>query len=227
MKFVFFRWLALPVAALAFSMSTVASDIEVRDETHFYEVHADDVYTLIDALDHSHPGSQQGKGAHSRTHYALSVRYTAVAAGEGCQWENMGVEVDLSTWLPEWKNPPDKPESLIEQWSPFLQGLEDHEAGHRDLAREAAAELSLALDSLDVSRFSALPCRSLHREVSRLQTRTLMRLALNQRRYDRRTRFGATQGSVLTAKEIICCPRTARVSRSACRSIDSKACLCP
>lgn len=111
---------------------------------------------------------------------------------ETCAVDSFKPIVEITFRYPKWKRTDDAPPPLVEKWDRYLKNLIIHENGHRDMAVEAAAELSHA-----VSQLSPAPtCAELDRNVRTLFRAHMKKMNTDQREYDETTMHGATQGAV-------------------------------
>lgn len=89
------------------------------------------------------------------------------------------VHVDVITTLPKWIEPRTAPKSLVQTWRSFLDGLVEHERGHRDIAVAAGRELLAELRHGGVDPATAL-------------SRIIEQARGQEERFDADTHHGAT-----------------------------------
>ncbi len=110
----------------------------------------------------------------------------------GCSTDNFRVFVDISFRYPKWTPGKDAPQTLVHKWDDYVRHLEDHENGHRDLAVEAALELSRAV--------AALPpvhtCAEIDHYVKALCRERMTMLNDEEKEYDAATHHGSKQGAL-------------------------------
>ncbi|MFY2764718.1 DUF922 domain-containing protein [Arenimonas sp. MALMAid1274] len=127
------------------------------------------------------------------TRQNIATEFTLMPQGRGCRLENVRVTLSITIHLPRWSPPRTPAPFLQERWDRMITGLTVHEEGHRDNAIAAARELHRALMALGESR----NCLALERAARRASFQAQLRFRLRDRHYDRQTRHGETQGSVL------------------------------
>jgi predicted secreted Zn-dependent protease len=133
-----------------------------------------------------------GKKYDSVTSWKVRWDYGYDRAPQTCSVDSFRVTVAISFRLPKWSRPGDAPRNLIDKWDSYMKNLVTHENGHRDMAVEAAAELSRAVADLP----PALTCAEIDREVQKLSSARMMKLKEDEKEYDAATNHGYTQGAV-------------------------------
>lgn len=216
-------WIALaPCVALGGE-----AELEIREAVRDYPITATDAHALQDALQHQRPRDVASASSHALTEIALSSRMPVSPAEGGCTWSGPKLVLDMRTSLPSWIDQSAASPALQAQWRSIRAGLEAHEHGHRDLAREAAHALLEQIRALEESDLRNRPCREIERRVSALQMRALTRLSLRQHAYDQRTLLGATQGAILELGDAALeCRPSSRRARADCSRAMTARCTC-
>lgn len=110
----------------------------------------------------------------------------------GCSTDDFRVFVEIIFRFPKWTPGNDTAPALVEKWDGYVKHLEDHENGHRDLAVEAAVELSRAV--------AALPpvhtCAEIDHYVKALCRERMDMLNEEEKAYDAATDHGSKQGAL-------------------------------
>ena len=88
---------------------------------------------------------------------------------------------------------PDRDETLAARVGQMLLGLRLHETGHRRHALMAAASIDRKLAALSVAE----SCARARRAADRVVARELLKLQIDEQRYDQATDSGRKQGAVL------------------------------
>jgi predicted secreted Zn-dependent protease len=133
-----------------------------------------------------------GKNYDSVTSWKVKWDYGYDRAPQTCSPDSFRVTVAITFRLPKWTRPPDAPQQLIDKWDTYMKNLVAHENGHRDMAVEAASELSQAVAELP----PALTCDEIDREVQKLSRARMAKLRADEKGYDTSTHHGHTQGAV-------------------------------
>jgi len=181
---------AAPAAVFGDSLRPALS---VREDTRYYRVDALKAQPLRLQIDARRPARHDGVRSHALTEAVLTARYDLLEVPEGCRLGTPSVVLELTTWLPDWQPPRKAAAALYADWAAMLQGLRDHERGHRDLAVHAADRLADALQALPSDR----DCAQLRQLANRALNRVLIHLQLRNDSYDRRTQHGRLQGAML------------------------------
>jgi predicted secreted Zn-dependent protease len=96
---------------------------------------------------------------------------------------------DIIYTLPKWKAPKDPSKELSEKWAAYVEALKKHEAGHKAIALEAAAEISRRTKEIE-----SYPSRKeLAEAMLDTATRILEEYRKKDRHYDWLTDHGASQ----------------------------------
>lgn len=213
----------IPVAQVEADAGAV---IEVLERFNEYPVSASDEASLRHALRHQLPATGQHAARDVRTEIVLSSRLTVEDRMGGCVWSGPKYRLEMTTTVPNWPDRAQAKPELQEFWDEASGHLREHEAGHRRLAQEAAAELVNQVRDLDTARFRSQPCKKLQKKISAIEARVLMRLDLKHDGYDRRTRNGARGIEQMSATKPSCANLAFR-SGAECSAAASPLCPCP
>ena len=101
-------------------------------------------------------------------------------------------ELSVEFRLPRWVNYENGPPALKRKWDVYIQSLQKHENGHKDIGVQAANEIERSIADLSPSA----TCDELAKAANRIARRIISQHAAMEREYDARTNFGETQGAV-------------------------------
>lgn len=148
---------------------------------------------LLHQFELRRPEALTARGSHALTEVNLGLQYSLDTESELCGIRDGVLVLRIREHLPKWQ--PREPVSLEMQanWTAMRDGLDTHEAGHQQVARETAQRLVNALSELG----TAAECRDLLRQVESIWLREWTRMEIRQHAYDRRTDRGVRQGAVL------------------------------
>jgi predicted secreted Zn-dependent protease len=135
---------------------------------------------------------KDGKKYDSITHWKMKWDYGRERTPQACAADSFRVTVDVIYYLPKWARLGDAPQQLVDKWDDYMNSLLTHETGHRDLAIEAAADLTRAVAELP----PAATCAELDRQVQALGRERMNRLKVDEKEYDVATNHGKSQGAV-------------------------------
>lgn len=141
---------------------------------------------LLDCLRIAGP-ERQGVRYFAYTDWAIDYVWASGATGA------LLVQVKVITHLPRWLSAGSVPAPLHEEWRQLVEGLRDHEHGHRDIAVSAAGDLLVALRRL--ASLSA-PREALRTEARALLEATLQDARRAESQYDSDTRHGSSDPRV-------------------------------
>ena len=156
----------------------------------YYEVEGESPEALAAALS-EHGPDFNGSRFFGMTRWSLSADYGWQRRGVGCGLENVRVEIDVETQLPYWRRSWTQDAGLRTDWYTFLGALDEHERGHRDLAREAADTVRRRLVALE-----APTCAEVRERARRTAVEVMRTYDARHRAYDASTGHGHTQGAV-------------------------------
>lgn len=169
-------------------------NVRLTASTEYYPVEGASVNTLLDSLRERGPSDGHGTWA-ANTAWVFRWSYQP-ASGAECRVGSARVDLALTYTYPRWATPVDVAPGLVMAWASYLDRVEHHEHGHRDIAEAAAADLVATLEALPAQT----SCDALATTARATASQILARHADEQRAYDRETGHGATQGAVLTVQ---------------------------
>ncbi|MDB4890522.1 MAG: putative secreted Zn-dependent protease [Gemmatimonadetes bacterium] len=111
-----------------------------------------------------------------------------------CTLTSVTVRMRSDVTLPRWTPPTDTAPGLVTQWNQFIDALEKHEVGHKDIAARGAKEILHKLQTLTA------PCATIGNEAQRVATEIVTRMREEQVAYDTETRHGVTQGATFPGR---------------------------
>ncbi len=128
----------------------------------------------------------------SMTSWRVKWNYGYERSPLACSTDDFRVSVEITFLYPKWTPGDDASSSLVAKWDGYLKHLEDHENGHRDLAVEAAVELSRAVAALPPLR----TCAEIDQYVKALCRERMDMLNDEEKTYDQTTVHGSKQGAL-------------------------------
>jgi predicted secreted Zn-dependent protease len=171
-----------------------APGVRIDTHTHLYDVDGASADELVDSLRQRAPSDGTTTWA-GITEWSFNATYRFRAALDGCRADadSVNVTARVKLVLPRWGAEAQAPRPLADQWRRFSDALFVHEAGHRSIAIQAAAELASTLRSLA----PADSCLAFESSVKTAATAALEGHNHQQEAYDLATGHGASQGAVL------------------------------
>ena len=164
----------------------------VTEKYEYYEIRGNSEKELRGQMCRNGCAFNDGEKYDSVTSWRWKLNYGHDRAPGVCAVDSLRVALEIKYRYPKWLRTGDASQPLIDKWDGYMKNLVIHENGHRDLAVEAAAELSRALAALPPAR----SCADLDRELLALGRERMKKLNEDQKIYDETTRHGKTQGAV-------------------------------
>jgi len=164
----------------------------VTENREYYEVTGCAEKELRDKMTQNAGVWHDGKKYDSVTTWHVKWEYDHDQAPRSCAAESFHATVDVTIRYPKWVRTDDVPQTLVDKWDGYIKSLVTHETGHRDMAVEAAADLSRAVADLP----PAPTCTELDRNVQALCHKRMKKLEEDSRTYDASTLHGIAQGAV-------------------------------
>jgi predicted secreted Zn-dependent protease len=176
----------------------------VKETYEYYEIKGNHEQELSCQITQNGCTWKDGKKYASVTSWNVTWNYGYRRVPQGCSTDSFTTTVEITFRYPKWVRPEDAPQPLVDAWDTYMEKLIIHENGHRDMAVQAAADLTR-----DVSELPAAPsCVELDRKVRELGRERIANLNVLEKEYDATTSHGTTQGAIFP-KPI----HSARVSR--------------
>jgi predicted secreted Zn-dependent protease len=164
----------------------------VTEKYEYYEIKGNTEKELRGQMCRNGCTVNDGKRYDSVTSWRWKLNYGYDRTPQACTAESFNVALVIIYRYPKWVQSDGAPQPLVDKWDGFMKNLVTHEIGHRDLAVEAAAELSRVLAALP----PAHSCADLDREVQALGRERMEKLNADQKSYDETTVHGKSQGAV-------------------------------
>lgn len=164
----------------------------VTEKYEYYEIRGNSEKELRGQMCRNGCSFNDGEKYDSVTSWHWRLNYGYDRAPGACIADSLKVALVIIYRYPKWVHTDGAPQPLVDKWDGYMKNLITHENGHRDLAVEAAAELSRALAAL----LPAATCAELDREVRALSRARMQKLNAEEKGYDESTIHGKTQGAV-------------------------------
>lgn len=165
----------------------ISSGPVIKETYDYYEIQGRTEKELQQQMDAS--GIEGGYYAYTR--WYVKWNYTYTSTPESCAIATVATRVDVNYQLPKWVSHDDSPADLKNKWSRFIQKLELHEYGHKDIGVQAAGEIERSIAALKPRP----SCEELGLTANSIGLQLLERSKPIEVDYDVRTRHGRTQGA--------------------------------
>jgi len=138
-------------------------------------------------------GPTDARGTHfdAYTDWHITWVYPYSTVDGQCTTGPVQVSVQVSFTLPQWEPPSGAPKDLAVKWDAYVDALQRHEDGHKDIAAAAGYEIHQVLSALP-----GHPTRDkLEQSADSAGERILDKYRQQELDYDQSTNHGATQGA--------------------------------
>jgi predicted secreted Zn-dependent protease len=164
----------------------------VTEKYEYYEVQGVSESQLRCDMNHNSCKWDDGKKYDSVTSWRVKWDYDYDRAPQSCAAVSFKASVEIVFRYPKLVHTEAVPQLLMAKWDSYRKNLTLHENGHRDMAVEAAADLSRAVAELP----PAPSCSDLDKEVRALCRLKMSKLNADEKAYDVSTKHGFTQGAI-------------------------------
>lgn len=169
----------------------VTADPAVKETYEYYEIRGLTEKELLQHMNASGITGADGKNYYAYTNWYVRWNYTFSSTPGSCSIAIVATDVAASYKLPKWVSYEDAPADLKNKWGRFIQNLELHEYGHKDIGVQAAKEIERSIAALK----ARTSCKELGLAANSLGQQILETAKLAEADYDARTRHGRTQGA--------------------------------
>ena len=168
------------------------AEVQERLQEQFYDLQVASGQSLSRAIDQASPIRQNGQIYHAYTSWQVQWNYWWREQRDGrCQIDLTRTQLHATITLPRLSGGDAQQRQRFTQ---YLSALREHELGHYRIGQAAAAEIDAAL--LQTPEHPS--CAELQRQANQRANAILQRHIERERRYDRDTGHGRTQGAWLT-----------------------------
>ena len=164
--------------------------------TNFYSVFGSSIQDFKRHIAAFGPTDPDGTRRDARTDSRMTWDYEYVAANGGFYISTSVVSLDVKYTIPRLAAASAVPTVVAAEWSRYISALMVHEAGHSNVAAQAAQKLSRTLRQSKVF----LAQKELADFVQVEGQKCLAESKSEDSAYDQRTRHGLTQGAVLHSR---------------------------
>jgi predicted secreted Zn-dependent protease len=164
----------------------------VNEKYIYYDVGSTTKKELINALNSASPIRKNGKVFYGHTDSQINWNFWWNESANACQINKVKVTVDITFTLPRLNNTSKDVSSVWNKWYPKLV---EHENGHKNYALEIANQVKLAISELPAH----VHCESLEIEANNVGHKLMAELKALNKKYDRNTNHGETEGAWLNS----------------------------
>lgn len=188
------------VATLIFCSSTlfagdagsVMCELNVRERYEYYDINGKSIDDLRKQMNQNGTRWDDGHVYSGLTSWDINYVYDISSDSGGYGVKSASTKVDIIYRMPRMRPASADPE-VTALWDEYLERLQRHEFGHKDLAVKTASEVNEIFAT--VPSFGSTD--ELAQEITRRTEERFRRLKQAQVEYDHETRHGETQGAIL------------------------------
>ena len=163
----------------------------IREKIEYYDVEGFNEKELVCQLREKGCRTKDGGTYDSITRWRIMWDYNHERTANGCAVDDFQASIAITYTFPRWVETDGVSATLLDRWKRYLMNLVAHEKGHRDMAIDAAIDLSF-----DISDLPPFPrCSDLDRAIRSFVRQRTEKLNEDSRIYDAATGHGATQGA--------------------------------
>lgn len=171
-------------------------ELTAKERYTYYDINGKDVDDLRREMNRRGTVGADGRVYSALTSWDINFAYDIEKDAGGYRVKSATTSVDIEYRLPRIGETCADPElNLV--WARYLEHLQKHEFGHKNLAFQAASQINELLASLP-----AFPTAdALAAEITRITDEKFKVLKEKQVEYDDETKHGETQGAILLGRE--------------------------
>jgi len=174
-------WIAALVTS--FMLMPQAPALSIEPQKKSYEING----ASIEELNSQIIVMLQDKGLDAS--WEIKWRYTDFELASGCVADMIAVDLKMNTPTPKWLDAELASEELRRKWEHFLNALNMHHAGHKDIANLAVRKIKQAIQAMQ-----AKDCAQLRKNVDAMANGVIGDFKQRDAEYDILTENGELQG---------------------------------
>lgn len=179
--------LVVLLSLLAGSLATSAAEPVIRH----YDIHGNTQRALVQQLRAKGPTASNGQRFDALTRWNVTWNYRYEPRGGSCVITRLDTRTEATITLPRWRGQAGASPTLVRHWNRYISALRDHEYTHFSHATDAAREIQ----RLGRSFSQRGNCSGIERAFNRQANAAIERARERDRRYDRRTGHGRSEGA--------------------------------
>lgn len=174
-----------------FAPSAGAQTNVVR-KTNYYAMTGSSIRHIQESLRQTRPWKDRSRHDAS-TEWRIQWNAYVGRNSSECYCSSFATTTIIVFTLPRWVPPTNTPPTVRQTWAKYIRALEQHEAGHADIALAATAEMHKRIQEIG----SESDCDALRAKIKDECEKILTAHRDREKEYDQQTRHGATQGATL------------------------------
>lgn len=164
---------------------------QVSVDYFYYEISGNTASKLRAQMTQYGPSDERGIQHNGYTNWYVDCYYPNSIIDGRCATGPIAVTVTITHTFPKWDIPPGASKALVTKWNAYIDALNTHEAGHRQIAIDAGFEIAQALSKLPVYT----SCDQLEQIADAIGQKILEEARQKEITYDQTTKHGMLQGA--------------------------------
>lgn len=181
------------IAAFAMASLSAFGEPVTRLHTNYYYIDGSSATLLAGQIEQKGPPGADGKRNPALTKWNIQWKFRHVQEGVSCSMKEAAVLVGVAQTMPRWRGEAQSGAALKARWQKFIDAVKRHEDVHKDNGIKAGTEIEVVL--LSVKPHSN--CEDLARTANAAAEEIVRKYQKLDEEYDRKTRYGRTQGATL------------------------------
>ena len=175
------------LAALIVASATAWAHPVIRH----YDIHGNSERALVQQLRAKGPTASNGKRFDALTRWQVTWNFRYEPRGGSCVVTRVDTRTEGTITLPRWRNQAGASPVLVRHWNRYIAALTEHERNHFAHGAGAARDI----ERLGRSFRQHGDCSGIERAFNRQADAIVRRAQEQDRRYDRRTGHGRSEGA--------------------------------
>ncbi len=156
-----------------------------------YDIHGNTQRALVQQLRAKGPTTSSGQRFDALTRWNVTWNFRYEPRGGSCVITRIDTRTEATITLPRWRSQSGAPPTLVRNWNRYISALREHEYTHYAHASDAAHEIQ----RMGRSFSQRGDCRGIEQAFNRQANAAIDRARDRDRRYDRRTGHGRSEGA--------------------------------
>lgn len=181
---------------IVFFAAPLYADPEVSVRYENYPIHGGSMEEVMESMELNAPPELEGHFARTKWNVIWEYKLGGME-GEGCLITGSNVKLDVTFFMPEWREASSSDGKTRKKWEKFVNRLQRHEDGHMRIGLEAARGVEKVLSGMGTKK----NCQEIKQLANQKADALISSKKQEEISYDKRTRHGRWQGAMLQHKK--------------------------
>lgn len=164
--------------------------LSVDTQRRFYMIEGNTAEEIRENLDTNRSAATEGISFDAYTHWYITWNYKFLQSPGSCTIDAVATHIAVEQILPQLITP--VADELQDRWNRYIEALQHHENGHKNIGIQAAEKINRLLEQLNPKT----NCAALEQTVNQTAEDILRQYNLIEKKYDKETQHGAKTGAV-------------------------------